>query len=51
MNFKEESIIGYGENVIDNSNYIIANKVAEHLSKMFVEVGKINYFSKKYDGK
>lgn len=51
MNFKEEAIIGYGENAIDNSSYIIANKVVEHLSEMFVEVGKINYFSKKYDGK
>ena len=50
-NFIDEAINGYGESCIDNSNYIIANKSVDHLSKMFVEVGKINYFSKKYNGK
>lgn len=51
QNFNEESIKGYGESNIDNSNYMIANKVVNHLSSMFIEVGKINYFSRQYDGK
>lgn len=46
----EHDIGCYGNNAISKKHYIIINKVEKHLSKMFVEVGKINYYNKKYDG-
>ncbi|MDD3340644.1 MAG: hypothetical protein PHN72_00360 [Bacilli bacterium] len=47
---EEFDIRSYADNPINKKHCIVINNIEKHLSKMFVEVGKINYYNKKYDG-
>ncbi|MDD3340987.1 MAG: hypothetical protein PHN72_02140 [Bacilli bacterium] len=49
--FEEYDIKYFSVNSISKKQYIVVNEVEKHLTQMFIEVGKINYFNKKYDGK
>ncbi|MFV0250192.1 MAG: hypothetical protein ACK5HP_04080 [Bacilli bacterium] len=51
FDIKENSIRHSGSSYITEKHYVIINKVEEHLTKMFDEIGKINYFDKNYNGR